>query len=91
MGFPRQEYWKGLSFPPPVDLPLPRIKPASSALAGGFFTTELPGKLYVNYISIILKKKENYFFLNQDTYKAPPFDWAFKVQERYPGLPQSSG
>ena len=38
-----QEYWSGLPFPPPGDLPDPGIEPASSvspALAGGFFTTE---------------------------------------------------
>ena len=29
MGFPRQGYWRWLSFPPPGDLPDPRIKPAS--------------------------------------------------------------
>ena len=42
MGFPRQEYWSGLSFPPPGDLPNPGIEPASltpPALAAGFFTT----------------------------------------------------
>ena len=44
MGFPRQEYWSGLSFPSPGNLPDPRIKPMSPALAGGFFTTEPPGK-----------------------------------------------
>ena len=44
MGFPRQEYWSGLPFPPPGDLPDPGIKPESPALAGGFFTTEPPGK-----------------------------------------------
>ena len=38
MGFPRQEYWSGLPFPPPGDLPDPGIKPESPALAGGFFT-----------------------------------------------------
>ena len=38
MGFSRQEYWSGLSRPPPGDLPDPGIKPAS-ALAGRFFTT----------------------------------------------------
>ena len=27
MGFPRQEYWSGLPFPPPGDLPDPGIKP----------------------------------------------------------------
>ena len=38
MGFSRQEYWSGLPFPPPGDLPDPGIEPtspASSALAGG--------------------------------------------------------
>ena len=38
MGFSRQEYWSGLPFPPPGDLPNPGIEPVSSALAGGFFT-----------------------------------------------------
>ena len=45
MGFPRQEYWRGLPFPSPGDLPHPGIEPESPALAGGFFTTESPGKL----------------------------------------------
>ena len=40
MGFPSQEYWSGLSFLSPGDLPDPEIKPESPALAGGFFTTE---------------------------------------------------
>ena len=44
MGFPRQEYWSGLSFPSPGDLPNSGIEPASPALADGFFTTEPPGK-----------------------------------------------
>ena len=44
MGFFRQEYWSGLTFPSPGDLPDPGIEPASLALAGGFFTTEPPGK-----------------------------------------------
>ena len=42
MGFPRQEYWSGLSFPPPGHFPDPGIKPkclASLSLTGGFFTT----------------------------------------------------
>ena len=44
MGFLRQEYWSGLPFPSPGDLPDPGIEPASPGLAGGFLTTELPGK-----------------------------------------------
>ena len=47
MEFSRQEYWSGLPFPSPGDLPYPRIKSASPALAGGFFTTAPPGKLPV--------------------------------------------
>ena len=49
MGFFRQEYWSGLPFPPPEDLPDPGIKPKSPtcpALAGSFFTTEPSGKLH---------------------------------------------
>ena len=38
-----QEYWSGLSFPPPGDLPNPGVEPASPALASGFFTTAQPG------------------------------------------------
>ena len=37
MGFPKQEYWSGLPFPSPRDLPDPGIKPASPPLAGRFF------------------------------------------------------
>ena len=44
MGFPRQEYWNGLPFPSPGDLPDPEIKPVSLVLSGWFFTTEPPGK-----------------------------------------------
>ena len=44
MGFSRQENWSGLPFPLPRDLPDPGTEPVSPALAGGFFTTEPPGK-----------------------------------------------
>ena len=37
MGFSRQEYWSRLQFLSPGDLPNPRIKPMSLALAGRFF------------------------------------------------------
>ena len=48
MGFLRQEYWTGLPFPTPGNLPNPGIKPASPVLAGRFFTTESPGKPHVS-------------------------------------------
>ena len=47
MGFLRKEYWSGLPFPPPGDVPDPGIKPTSPvspALTRGFFTTEPSGK-----------------------------------------------
>ena len=46
MGFSRHEYWNGLPFPSPGNLPDPGIKLESPALAGGFFTTEPPRKPY---------------------------------------------
>ena len=47
MKFPRQEYWSGLPFPLPGDLPNPGMEttsPVSPALAGRVFTTESAGK-----------------------------------------------
>ena len=59
MGFPRQEYWSGLPFPTPEDLPDPGIKPVSPASAGRFFTTAPAGKpqnypYCVDYICITI-------------------------------------
>ena len=42
VGFPRQEYWSGVPFPSPMDLPNPGIEFESAALACGFFTIEPP-------------------------------------------------
>ena len=44
MGFPRQEYWSGLPFPFPGDIPDPGIKLVSHALVSRYFTTEPLGK-----------------------------------------------
>ena len=46
MGFPRQEYQGGLSFPYPGDLSDPGIEPTSPALTGKFFATVPAGKPY---------------------------------------------
>ena len=43
MGFPRQEYWNGLPFPSPGDLPNPGIEPGSFALQAYSLSTELQG------------------------------------------------
>ena len=44
MGFSRQEYWSGLPFPSPGDLPDPGIKPRSPALQADALTSEPPEK-----------------------------------------------
>ena len=41
MGFSRQEYWSGLPFPSPGDLPDPGIEPWSPALQADSLLTEL--------------------------------------------------
>ena len=42
--FSKQEYWRGLPFPPPGDLPNPGIEPASPMSAGRVFIREPPVK-----------------------------------------------
>jgi len=54
MRLPKQEYWSGLPFPSPGDLPDPGIKPVSPALIGRFFTTDPPGKPYCGFANSIL-------------------------------------
>ena len=45
MGFSQQEYWSGLPFPLPGELPNPGIEPALPALQADSFPTDPPGKL----------------------------------------------
>ena len=47
MGFSRQEYWSGLPFPSPGDLPDPRIEPGSPALYTDALPSEPPGKSFI--------------------------------------------
>ena len=46
IGFSRPEYWSGLPFPSPGELPNPGIKPRSPALQEDFLPSEPPGKPY---------------------------------------------
>ena len=57
MEFSRQEYWSGLPFHSPGDLPNPGIELLCPALADGFFTTELPGKLKIVCVSCVNYQK----------------------------------
>ena len=61
-GFFRQEHWNGLPFPCPGDLSKPEINPASPpfpALAGGFSTTEPPGKHTCRYTFAQIRRLYN--------------------------------
>ena len=55
MEFSRQEYWSGLLFPTPRDLPNPGIEAASPALTNRFSTTELLGKSHAQRRSLCLR------------------------------------
>ena len=46
--FSRKEYWSGLLFPSPVDIPNPRIEPRSHALQADSLPCEPPGKLHLS-------------------------------------------
>ena len=68
MEFSRQEYWSGLPFPSPGDLPNPEMKPASPALLADFLTlSHLGNPIYIiwfRHISLegmMLKLKLRYF------------------------------
>ena len=52
MGHTRQEYWSGLPFPSPGDLPDPGIEPGSPAFQADALTSE-PPNVIVYYLSTI--------------------------------------
>ena len=54
MGFPRQEYWSGLPFPSPGDLPEPGIEPGSPVFQADSLSAEPPGKLVTRYILTLI-------------------------------------
>ena len=54
MGFSRREYWSGLPFPSPGDLPDSGIKPRFPALEADALTSEPPGKPWYHYFKRIL-------------------------------------
>ena len=53
MGFSRQQYWSGLPFPSPGDLPNPGIEPRSPAFQADALTSEPPGKPILGYSWLI--------------------------------------
>ena len=60
MGFSRQEYWSGLPFPSPGDLPNPGIEPRSPALQADALSSEPPGKPLLNLIDLKSDIEDDY-------------------------------
>ena len=61
MGFSRQEYWSGLPFPSPGDLPNPGIEPWSPALRADALTSEPSGKpcFFVVVVVVVLPNQHH--------------------------------
>jgi len=53
MEFSRHEYWSGLPFPSPADLPDPGIEPVSPTLQADSLTSEPPGTCLMNYTDVM--------------------------------------
>ena len=53
MEFSRQEYWSGLPFPPPGDLPDPGIEPGSPSLQADSLPSEPPGKPMPSLVVVV--------------------------------------
>ena len=60
MGFSRQEYWSGLPFPSPADLPDPGIEPMSPALQADALTSEPPGKPKGGFKQLLIREGRGY-------------------------------
>ena len=75
IGFSRQEYWSGLPFHSPVDLPNPGIEPVSPTFQADALPSEPPGKQLVTFKSLShlppLKlthgKSNNFYFTDEET------------------------
>ena len=87
MGYSRQEYWSGLSWPPPGDLSNPGVKPGSPGMAGRFFTTMgNPGRSLL----LLLLSHFSHVRLCVTPWKAAhqaPQSLGFSRQEHWSGLP----
>ena len=85
--FSRQEYWSGLPFTSPGDLPNPGIKPGSSALQTGALPSEPPGKSIPGAMTKDTAKSRGFsllqFFLNIKS-------WNLHLREVPPSLPKNS-
>ena len=69
MGFSRQEYWSGLPFPSPGDLPKPGVQPGSPALQADALPSEPQGEQYMQLQNMLSYYKVLYICsVNDKTY-----------------------
>ena len=87
MGFSRQEYWSGLPFPSPGDLPDPGFEPRSPVLQADSLPSEPPGKLdqikeYPQKGKMSLKWRPNDLFGNEDSKEETrgKITWRYRTQ-----------
>ena len=64
ISFPGQEYWSGLPFPSPGDLPDSGIEPRSPALQADSLPTEPPGRVYICAVGGVLQKSDHDLILS---------------------------
>ena len=85
MGFSRQEYWSGLPFPSPEDLPNPGIEPGSPALEADALISEPEGlsKTEANKLIIMQTEKTKVFVINTG-WKERIRGWVTKKRSNYP-------
>ena len=81
MGFSRQEYWSGLPFPPPRDLPHPGISCVSCIGSWGPYHWEVPPKIVISKMSLLVNDSE------ESTYVYTPLLWASLVAQSVKNLP----
>ena len=86
MGFSRQEYWSGLPFPSPGDLPDPGIKPRFPALQADALTSEPPGKPFAilkSTITLLLGSIYCYSQVHNKYYLKGAFHFSFSLESNY--------
>ena len=88
IGFSRQEYWNGLPFPSPGDLPNPGIDPGSLALQTDALPSEPPGKLYWRMVDlkycVSLRCTAHWFSLNIFLFRFLSLTSYYKLLSRVP-------
>ena len=75
MGFSRREYWSGLPFPSPGDLPDPGIEPRSPALQADTLTSEPPGRFFLLLFYFVMFPKLYY-----DNFFTNVYPWIFPLK-----------